>query len=76
MGRWAEIFELLAGKDIDGDEVDLGVTVLASLRGRHVNDLAGTTLDHDVSVLAKGRALHGVGGGGTGIDALEGVLML
>ena len=28
---------------IDGDEVDLGVTVLARLGGGHVNDLAGTT---------------------------------
>ena len=28
---------------IDRNEVDLGVTVLASFRGGHVNDLAGTT---------------------------------
>lgn len=27
---------------VDGDKVDLGVTVLAGLRGGHVDDLAGT----------------------------------
>ena len=46
--------------------MDLGVTVLASLRGRHINDLAGASLDHDVTVLPQGRALHGEGEGGTG----------
>ena len=29
--------------DIDSDKVDLGVTVLASFRGGHVDDLARTT---------------------------------
>ena len=34
---------LTSGKTyIDGDEIDLGVTVLASLGGRHVDDLART----------------------------------
>jgi len=28
---------------IDSDKVDLGVTVLASLGGRHINDLARAT---------------------------------
>lgn len=28
---------------VDGDEMDLGVTVLSGLGGGHVNDLAGTT---------------------------------
>jgi hypothetical protein len=30
------------GTYIDGDEMDLGVTVLAGLGGGHVDDLAGT----------------------------------
>ena len=73
---------------IDGDQVDLGVTVLAGLGGRHVDDLARAawggewvcvvvtrrtrtesetlTLDDDVAVLAKGRALHGEGVRGPG----------
>lgn len=31
VGGWAEIFELLASEDIDGDEMDFGVAVLAGL---------------------------------------------
>lgn len=33
--------------------------------------LAGTTLDHDVTVLAQSRALLGVGQRGTGVGGLE-----
>jgi hypothetical protein len=72
----AEILELLAGEDIDGDEMDLGVTVLAGLGGRHVDDLAGTALDHDVATLAESRALHGERGRRAGVGGLEGVVML
>lgn len=56
--------------------MDLGVTVLASLRGGHLNDLAGAVLDHDVAVLAERRALHGKSGRSTGIGAIEGDFML
>lgn len=76
MGGGRQILQLLAGEDIDGDQMDLGVTVLASLGGRHVDDLAGAALDHDVTVLAQGRALHGVGGRRTSVGGLEGHLML
>lgn len=61
VGGGAEIFVFLAGEDIDGDQMDLGVTVLAGLRGRHINDLAGASLDDNETVLSEGRAL---GGGG------------
>lgn len=76
VGGRGEILKLLAGEDVDGDKVDLGVTVLAGLGGGHFDDLAGTLLDDDVAVLPQGRALHGEGERGTGIGALEGVLML
>lgn len=76
MGGGAELFKLLGGEDVDGDQVDLGVTVLAGLGGGHFDDLARAVLDADETVLPQSRALHGVGGGGTGIGALEGVLML
>jgi hypothetical protein len=76
VGGGAEIFKLLAGEDVDGDEMDLGVTVLASLGGRHVDNLARTTLDDDETVLSQGRALHRVRGRGTGVGRVEGVLML
>lgn len=76
MGRWAKFFQLLSSEDIDGDQMDLGVTVLASLRGGHVDDLARAVLDHNETVLSQGRALHWVSGRGAGIGGLEGVLML
>lgn len=76
VGGRAQLFKLLAGKDIDGDKMDLGVTVLASLGGRHVDDLARAALDHHEAVLPQGRALHGEGGGGASVGGLEGVFML
>ena len=76
VGGWREIFQLLASEDVDGDQVNLGVTVLAGLGGGHFDDLAWAVLDDNVTVLPQGRALHWEGGGGTGIGALEGVLML
>ena len=56
--------------------MDLGVAVLAGLGGGHVDNLAGAVLDDDETVLSQGRALLGKGGRGTGVDAVEGVLML
>ena len=41
VGRRGQILQLLAREQVDGDQVDLGVTVLAGLGGRHVDDLAG-----------------------------------
>jgi len=73
---WAKFFKLLAGEDVDGDKMDLGVTVLASLGGGHFDNLAWAVLDHDETVLAQSRALHRVRGRGTGIGALEGVLLM
>ncbi len=76
MGGRAQVFQLLAGEDVDGNKMDLGVTVLSGLGSGHVDDLAGTTLDDDEAVLPQGRALHGVRGRGAGVGALEGMLML
>ena len=76
MGGGAEFFELLAGEDVDGNKMDLGVAVLAGLGGGHVDNLAGAVLDHDEAVLPQGRALHGEGGRGASIGGIEGVLML
>lgn len=75
VGGGGEIFQLLVGEDVDGDDVDLGVTVLASLGGRHFNDLAGTTLDDNVTVLSQSGALHGVGRGRTSVGGLEGLML-
>ncbi len=76
MGRWAEFFKFLAGEDVDSNKMDLGVTMLASLGGRHVDDLAGTVLDHNETVLPQGRALHGEGGRGAGVNAVKSDIVL
>jgi hypothetical protein len=73
VGRGGEILELLAGEDVDGDKMDLGVTVLAGLGGGHVDNLARAALDNDVTVLPQGRALHGEGGRGTGLATSLGI---
>lgn len=76
VGGGGEILKLLSGEDIDGDKVDLGVTVLASLGGGHVDDLAGTALNHDVTVLTQSGTLHGVGGRSASIGGFEGNIVL
>lgn len=76
MGGGAEIFELLAGEDVNGNEMDLGVAVLAGLRCTHLNDLAGARLDDHKTVLTESGALHRIGGRGASVGALKGVLML
>lgn len=76
MSRRGQIFELLASEDVNSDEMDLRVAMFAGLGGGHLDDLAGTLFDDHETVLPQGRTLHGVGGRGTGIGALKGMLML
>ena len=76
MGGGGQIFQLLAGEDVDGSQVDLGVTVLASLGGGHVDNLAWATFDDNMTVLSQGGTLHREGGRGAGIGRLKGMLML
>lgn len=54
MGRWTEILQLLAGEDIQRNQMNLCVAVLAGLGGRHLGNLAGSVLNHDEAILAKG----------------------
>lgn len=76
MSGWREIFVFSGSEDIKGDNVDLGVTVLSGLGGRHINDLAWSLLDDNETVLSKGRTLHRIGERSTGVGRLEGVLVL
>jgi hypothetical protein len=71
VGRRADILELFTGEQIDGDHMDLCVTVLAGLGGRHLHDFAGATLDHNVTALPERGALHGEGLGGAGVSGSE-----
>jgi len=59
VGGGAEILVLLASEDIKTDDVDLRMTVLASLGGGHIDNLAGEALQNDKAVLAESAALHG-----------------
>lgn len=71
VGRGGEFFVLLASEDLNSNEMDLGMTVLAGLGGRHIDDLAGLALDDDVAALAEGRALHGERQRRAGVGGLE-----
>ncbi len=51
MGGGAKIFELLAGENVNRDEMDLSVTVLASLRGAHLDNFAGAAFDDHEAIL-------------------------
>jgi len=76
VSRWAQIFKLLASEDINGDQVDLCVTVLAGLGGTHFNNFAGPALNNNVTVLSEGGTLHREGGGRTSRCLLELVVVL
>jgi hypothetical protein len=56
--------------------MDLGVAMLSGLGGTHLNNLAGTALDDDMSVLTQSRALHRKGGRSPGRGLLKGVVVL
>lgn len=47
----AEIIEPFIGENIESDDMNLGVTVLAGLGGGHFADSAGTALDDDETPL-------------------------
>jgi hypothetical protein len=55
----AHIFELFGGEDVGGDQVDLGVTVLARLGGRHVDDLSGAASACVRPMVQRGNYLAG-----------------
>lgn len=74
VGGWRQILQFLTSEDINGNQVDLGVTVLTGLGGGHVNNLTWSTLDDNVTVLSQSRTLHWEGQSSTGIGGLESVL--
>lgn len=76
MGGRAKIFQFLPGKNIDCNEMDFGMPVLASLGGTHFHDFAGAAFNHNKAILPQGRALHGIGCRSASIGAIESVFML
>jgi len=71
-----KLFELLAGEDVDTNQMNFGVAVFTGLGGGHIDDFARTAFDDDVTVLTQGRALHRKGSGRSGRGLLEGVVVL
>jgi hypothetical protein len=76
VGGWRQIFQLLTSENVNGHQVDLGVTVLTGLGGGHVDNLTWSALDNNVSVLSQCRTLHWESQSGTGIGGLKNVLEL
>jgi hypothetical protein len=76
MSRGGNIFQLLSGENVNGDKVNLSMTVLASLGGGHFDDFARASLNYDVSIFPESGALHREGGGGPSVGPLEGLVML
>ena len=70
-----DFFVLLAGEDVNGGDVGLGVTVLAGLGGGDVDDAAREALDADVVTLLEVTSGGGEGVGGTGINVFEGFVV-
>jgi hypothetical protein len=76
VGGGTKLFVLLGSEDVDTNEMDLGMTVLACLGGRHIDDLAGTTLDDHETVLSKSGTLLEEGGRGGSANLAKVVVML
>jgi len=73
--RWADIFQFFTRENVDGDEMDLGMSVLSSLGSRHIDDFAGAAFYDDMAVFAESRTLHGVGERGACAGPLEGLVV-
>jgi hypothetical protein len=76
VGGGAKLFVLLGSEDVNTNEMDLGVTVLAGLGGGHVYDLAGAVLDADETVLPESGTLHGESGRSAGAGLAEVMVVL
>jgi len=76
VGGRTDILQLFPGKDVEGNKMNLGVTMLTGLGGRHVDDFARAAFDHDVAVFAESGALHGVGRGGPSAGLLKGLIVM
>ena len=69
VGGRGQVFQLLAGEDVNGDDVDLGVAVLARLGLGDAGDLARVAVEDDVAALLELVRLHREGGRRAGVGA-------
>lgn len=68
---WTQIFVLFPRKNIQGNEMNLCMSMFPSLGGGHLHHFTWTTFDHDESSLSKSRTLHWVGGWSSCICTLK-----
>jgi len=71
MGGRTNIFQFLASKDIDSDEMDLGMAMLSRLGRGHFHNLARTTFYDDVTIFTESRTLNGIGSRRAGTRLLK-----
>ena len=64
MRRWGDIDAFLSREDVEAGDIGLGVSVLARLGGRDLDDLAGLALEHDDHALLHLTSADGVRLGG------------
>ena len=64
-------FVLSASENIETDDGSLGMTVLTSLGGRNLSDLAGLSVDHNEITLSDLSGLKSLSVGSTGINVRE-----
>jgi len=76
VGGGTDVFEFLSSEDVDRNQVHLCMPVLASFGGGHINDLARPALDHNMTILPEGTALHREGERGTRGGLLKRLVML
>ena len=72
MSRWRHILVFFTVKDVNTNERNFGVTVLAGFGGGHVDDFAWVAFHHAVTVLSEGGTLDwvDVGTGGAGVKVV------
>jgi hypothetical protein len=58
MGTNNNILKLFTREDINTNEMNLGMSMLAGVRCRQFNNLAGPTLYHNMSILSETRTDH------------------
>lgn len=76
VGGWAKIFQLLLGENVFSSDMNLRVSMLSGLGSGHIDDLARTIVDEDVTSLSQGRALNRIGQRCTSISRVDGIIMI
>lgn len=58
IGTRNNILKFFTCEDINANKMNLGMSMFAGFRCRHVNNLAGPTLYHNMSISSQSRTCH------------------